>query len=152
MVQCKEIEETNRMGNTRVLFKKIRDTKRTSWGMAPQFSNGGMAPSHCEHSWKTVSRGDLFFSSHAASQGGPAQLPLQTKTFKYSSTGTASQLQQIHPSCNALKTVLVSWTETPGKFWFLPVLNIIYQLFLQFCEYPTSFPNKTKENKVILLS
>ena len=25
--QCKEIEEKNRMGNTRDLFKKIRDTK-----------------------------------------------------------------------------------------------------------------------------
>ena len=27
--QCKEIEEKNRMGKTRVLFKKIRDTKGT---------------------------------------------------------------------------------------------------------------------------
>ena len=27
--QCKEIEENNRMGNTRDLFKKLRDTKRT---------------------------------------------------------------------------------------------------------------------------
>ena len=27
--QCKEIEEKNRMGNTRDLFKKIRDTKET---------------------------------------------------------------------------------------------------------------------------
>ena len=27
--QCKEIEETNRMGRTRALFKKIRDTKGT---------------------------------------------------------------------------------------------------------------------------
>ena len=27
--QCKEIEETNRMGKTRHLFKKIRDTKGT---------------------------------------------------------------------------------------------------------------------------
>ena len=27
--QCKEIEENNRMGKTRNLFKKIRDTKRT---------------------------------------------------------------------------------------------------------------------------
>ena len=27
--QCKEIEETNRMGNTRDLFKKIRNTKET---------------------------------------------------------------------------------------------------------------------------
>ena len=27
--QCKEIEEKNRMGETRDLFKKIRDTKRT---------------------------------------------------------------------------------------------------------------------------
>ena len=26
--QCKEIEENNRMGKNRVLFKKIRDTKR----------------------------------------------------------------------------------------------------------------------------
>ena len=29
--QCKEIEEINRMGKTRDLFKKIRDTKRTHW-------------------------------------------------------------------------------------------------------------------------
>ena len=27
--QCKEIEENNRMGNSRDLFKKNRDTKRT---------------------------------------------------------------------------------------------------------------------------
>ena len=27
--QCKETEENNRMGNTRDLFKKIRDTKGT---------------------------------------------------------------------------------------------------------------------------
>ena len=27
--QCKEIEENNRMGKTRVLFKKIRDTRGT---------------------------------------------------------------------------------------------------------------------------
>ena len=27
--QCKEIEENNRMGNTRDLFKRIRDTKGT---------------------------------------------------------------------------------------------------------------------------
>ena len=27
--QCKEIEETNRMGKSRDLFNKIRDTKRT---------------------------------------------------------------------------------------------------------------------------
>ena len=27
--QCKEIEENNRMGNTRDLFKKIRDSKGT---------------------------------------------------------------------------------------------------------------------------
>ena len=27
--QCKEIEENNRMGKSRDLFKKIRDTKRT---------------------------------------------------------------------------------------------------------------------------
>ena len=29
--QCKEIDENNRMGKTRDLFKKIRDTKRTHW-------------------------------------------------------------------------------------------------------------------------
>ena len=30
--QCKEIEENNRMGKTRYLFKKIRDTKGTKMG------------------------------------------------------------------------------------------------------------------------
>ena len=30
--QCKEIEENNRMGKTRNLFKKIRDTKGTFHG------------------------------------------------------------------------------------------------------------------------
>ena len=30
--QCKEIEENNRMGETRYLFKKIRDTKGTFHG------------------------------------------------------------------------------------------------------------------------
>ena len=29
--QCKEIEESNRMGKTRDLFKKIRDTKGQKW-------------------------------------------------------------------------------------------------------------------------
>ena len=29
--QCKEIEENNRMGKTRAVFKKIRDTKGTCW-------------------------------------------------------------------------------------------------------------------------
>ena len=29
--QCKEIEEDNRMGKTRDLFKKIRDTKGRRW-------------------------------------------------------------------------------------------------------------------------
>ena len=31
--QCKEIEENNRMGKTRDLFKKIRDTKGTFHAM-----------------------------------------------------------------------------------------------------------------------
>ena len=29
--QCKQIEENNTMGKTRDFFKKIRDTKGTSW-------------------------------------------------------------------------------------------------------------------------
>ena len=31
--QCKEIEENNRMGKTKELFKKIRDTKGTCYAM-----------------------------------------------------------------------------------------------------------------------
>ena len=31
--QCKEIEENNRMGKTRDLFKKIRDTKETFYAI-----------------------------------------------------------------------------------------------------------------------
>ena len=33
--QCKEIEENNRMGKTRDLFKKIRDTKGTFHAKTP---------------------------------------------------------------------------------------------------------------------
>ena len=37
--QCKEIEENNRMGNTRDLFKKTRDTKGTSEGRQTENHN-----------------------------------------------------------------------------------------------------------------
>ena len=33
LVECKEIEENNRLGKTRDLFKKIRDTK--GWHLVP---------------------------------------------------------------------------------------------------------------------
>ena len=35
--QCKEIEENNRMGKTRDLFKKIRDTKGTFCAKCAQY-------------------------------------------------------------------------------------------------------------------
>ena len=35
--QCKEIEENNRMGRTRDLFKKIRDTKGTFHARSPTY-------------------------------------------------------------------------------------------------------------------
>ena len=35
--QCKEIEENNRMGKTRDLFKKIRDTKGTFHARSPTY-------------------------------------------------------------------------------------------------------------------
>ena len=40
--QCKEIEEKNRMGKTRDLFKKIRDTKGISWKMGLIKDRNGM--------------------------------------------------------------------------------------------------------------
>ena len=42
--QCKEIEENNRMGMTRDLFKKIRDTKGT-------FPEKAMAPHSSTLAW-----------------------------------------------------------------------------------------------------
>ena len=41
--QCKEIEEDNRMGKTRDVFKKIRDTKGTF--------HAKMGTIHCEQKW-----------------------------------------------------------------------------------------------------
>ena len=41
--QCKEIEENNRMGETRDLFKKIRDTKGTF--------HAKMDTIHCKQKW-----------------------------------------------------------------------------------------------------
>ena len=40
--QCKEIEENNRMGKTRDLFKKIRDTKGTYAKMGSMKDSNGM--------------------------------------------------------------------------------------------------------------
>ena len=40
--QCKELEENNRMGKTRDLFKKIRDTKGTFHAMGTIRNRNGM--------------------------------------------------------------------------------------------------------------
>ena len=47
--QCKEIEENNRMGKTRDLFKKIRDTKGTCHAkMGSIKDRNGMDPTEAE--------------------------------------------------------------------------------------------------------
>ena len=47
--QCKEIEENNRMGKTRDLFKKIRDSKGTSHAkMGSIKDRNGMDPTEAE--------------------------------------------------------------------------------------------------------
>ena len=46
--QCKEIEENNRMGKTRDLFKKIRDTKGTFQKMGTIKDRKGMALTEAE--------------------------------------------------------------------------------------------------------
>ena len=47
--QCKEIEEKNRMGKTRELFKKIRDTKGTFHAkMGTVKDRSGMDPTEAE--------------------------------------------------------------------------------------------------------
>ena len=47
--QCKEIEENNRMGKTRDLFKKIRDTKGTFHAkMGSIKDRNGMDPTEAE--------------------------------------------------------------------------------------------------------
>ena len=48
--QCKEIEENNRMGKTRDLFKKIRDTKGTFHAKMGSIKNrNGMDLTEAEH-------------------------------------------------------------------------------------------------------
>ena len=48
--QCKEIEENNRMGKTRDLFKKIRDTKGTFHAkMGSIKEKNGMELTEAEH-------------------------------------------------------------------------------------------------------
>ena len=49
-VQCKEIEENNRMGKTRDIFKKIRDTKGTFHSkMGTIKDRNGMDLTEAEH-------------------------------------------------------------------------------------------------------
>ena len=55
--QCKEIEENNRMGKTRDLFKKIRDTKGTFQGKMGSIKNRNTSLSlftfmHCRRKWQ----------------------------------------------------------------------------------------------------
>ena len=51
--QCKEIEENNRMGKTRDLFKKIRDTKGTFHAkMGSIKDRNGMDLTEVEHTKK----------------------------------------------------------------------------------------------------
>ena len=51
--QCKEIEENNRMGETRELFKKIRDTKATFHAkMGSRKDRNGMDLTEAEHTKK----------------------------------------------------------------------------------------------------
>ena len=54
--QCKEIEENNRMGKTRDLFKKIRDAKRTFHAkMGSIKDRNGMdlrQPEHIKKRWQ----------------------------------------------------------------------------------------------------
>ena len=58
--QCKEIEENNRMGKTRDLFKKIRDTKGTFHAkMVPINDQNGMDLTEAEDikkRWQEVQR------------------------------------------------------------------------------------------------
>ena len=55
--QCKEIEENNRMGNTRDLFKKIRDTKGTFHAkMGSTKDRNDMALTEAEDIKKRVAR------------------------------------------------------------------------------------------------
>ena len=52
--QCKEIEENNRMGKTRYLFKKIRDTKGTFHAkMGRRKDRNGMDLTEAEYIKKT---------------------------------------------------------------------------------------------------
>ena len=47
--QCKEIEENNRLGKTKDLFKKIQDTKRTCHAkMGSIKDRNGMDPTEAE--------------------------------------------------------------------------------------------------------
>ena len=54
--QCKEIEENNRMGKTRDLFKKIRDTKEMVWTQQNQKILEEMARIHRRTVQKRSSR------------------------------------------------------------------------------------------------
>ena len=54
--QCKEVEENNRMGKTRDLFKKIRDNKGTFHGKMGSINNrNGMDLTEAEDIKKRIS-------------------------------------------------------------------------------------------------
>ena len=58
--QCKEIEENNRMGKTRDLFKKIRDTKGT-------FTSESVTTVHRAPNISKLSKTKMYFNSFYSS-------------------------------------------------------------------------------------
>ena len=57
--QCKEIEENNRMGNTRDLCKKIRDTKGTfhaKMGIIKDRNGVDLTEAYIKKRWKNIQK------------------------------------------------------------------------------------------------
>ena len=61
--QCKEIEENNRMGNTRDLFKKIRDTKGPFHAKMGSKDRNGLDLTETENIKKSWQEYTLFLHS-----------------------------------------------------------------------------------------
>ena len=115
--QCKEIEENNRMGKTRDLFKKIRDTKGTFHAKMDTIKDrNGMDLTEAEDikkKWQEYTEELYKKDLHDPDNHDGVITDLEPDILECGSTFGAPWLPQTHGRFRAQKTRLSFWSLSP---------------------------------------
>ena len=121
--QCKEIEENNRMGKTRDLFKKIGDTKGTFHAkMSPIKDRNGMDQTEAEEikkTWQEYTEEYAQKGLNGPDKGFPGGSEVKNLTAMQEtwiqSLGQGDPLEKGMATHCSILAWRVPWTEEPGR-------------------------------------